>query len=352
MGATVGRETDALNTLFAALRESPYSYDFYQTLRRLECVFDEKPRWGHARRPADEEVRFGQDPELSFAPAPLTSFQLGHERRPPQPKPQLQVRLFGLLGPNGPLPLHITEYARERLRNAGDPTLSRFLDVLNHRFITLFYRAWAQAQPHVNRDRAGTDRFAAYFGSFFGIAPGPFRQRDAVPDEAKLFHVGALVRHTRNAEGLRAILEHFCRVPVQIEEFVGHWMRLETRERTYLGRDAAALGTSAVAGGRVWDRQHKFRVRIGALTLAQYEAFLPGGTLVQKLVDWVRLYLTFELEWDVRLILRQDQVPPLTLGQSGRLGWTTWLGVRRAGTHADDLCFNAEAFAGRAGAAI
>jgi len=347
MGATVGREADSL-TLFAALSESPYRYDFYQTLRRLECVFDTKPRWGHARRPADEAVRFGQEPELSFAPSPLASFQSGRDGRPPQ----LQVRLFGLFGPNGPLPLHITEYARERLRNFNDPTLSRFVDVFHHRLITLFYRAWAQAQPHVNRDRPGEDRFAAYLGSFFGMAPAAFRKRDALPDHAKFFHVGALIRHTRNAEGLRAILQHFCRVPVEIEEFVGHWMMLAGRERTFLGRDSSTLGSSAVAGGRVWDRQCKFRLRIGALTLPQYEAFLPGGALIQKLVDWVRLYLTFELEWDVRLILRQDQVPPLTLGRSGRLGWTTWLGERRAGTHADDLCFDAEAFAGRAGAAI
>jgi type VI secretion system protein ImpH len=347
MGATVGRETDAL-ALFAALSEAPHSYDFYQTLRRLECLFDTKPRWGHARRPADEAVRFGQDPELSFAPAPLTSFEAGRDGRPPQ----LQVRLFGLLGPNGPLPLHITEYARERLRNAGDPTLSRFLDLFHHRFITLFYRAWAQAQPHVNRDRPDEDRYAAYLGAFVGLSPAAFRDRDAVPDQAKFFHVGALIRQTRNAEGLRAILQHFCRVPVEIEEFVGHWMVLEERERTFLGRDSATLGSSAVAGGRVWDRQFKFRVRLGPLTLREYEAFLPGGTLIQKLVDWVRLYLAFELDWDVRLRLRKDEVPRLTLGQHGRLGWTTWLGQRRAETDADDLCFEADAFAGRAGAAV
>jgi type VI secretion system protein ImpH len=346
MGATVGRETDAL-ALFAALSEAPYSYDFYQTLRRLECLFEPRPRWGHARRPADEPVRFGQDPELSFPPAPLSSFEPGRDGRPPQ----LQVRLFGLLGPNGPLPLHITEYARERLRNAGDPTLSRFLDLLHHRFIALFYRAWAQAQPHVNRDRPKEDRYAAYIGSFVGLAPAVFRERDALPDVAKFFHVGALIRRTRNADGLRMILQHFCRVPVHIEEYVGHWLLLQQRDRTALKREGATLGRGAVAGHQVWDRQSKFRVRMGPLTLAQYESFLPGGTLIQKLVDWVRLYLTFELDWDVRLVLRTREVPRLMLGQHGRLGWTTWLGTRRADTDADDLCFEAEAFARRAGAA-
>src|SRR2546427_4363944 len=114
MGATLGRETDAV-ALFAALSEAPYRHDFYQTLRRLECVYDSKPRWGHARRPVDEPVRLGQDPDMSFAPAPLASFETGREGKPSR----LQVRLFGLLGPNGPLPLHITEYVRERLRG-GD----------------------------------------------------------------------------------------------------------------------------------------------------------------------------------------------------------------------------------------
>jgi len=343
MGATLGRETDAV-ALFAALSEAPYRHDFYQTLRRLECVYDSKPRWGHARRPVDEPVRLGQDPDMSFAPAPLASFETGREGKPSR----LQVRLFGLLGPNGPLPLHITEYVRERLRG-GDPTLSRFLDLFHHRFLALFYRAWAQAQPHVNRDRPKDDRFAVYLGAFIGMGPTPFRHRDAVPDLAKFFHVGTLIRHPRNAEGLESILRHFLRVPVRIEQFVGHWMSLGVRERTCLGREGAILASGAIAGGRVWDRQHKFRICLGPLTLAEYETFLPGGPRLQKLVDWVRLYLNFEFEWDVRLQLERYQVPPERLGEAGRLGWTAWLGRRHVNSDADDLCLNAEALVGPAG---
>jgi type VI secretion system protein ImpH len=258
--------------------------------------------------------------------------------------PRLQVRLFGLLGPNGPLPTHVTEYARERLRHAGDPTLSRFLDLFHHRFLALFYRAWAQAQPNVNRDRPGDDRFATYVGAFAGIAPSAFQRRDTVPDLAKLFHAGLLMRPVRNAEGLAAILQDFFRVPVKVQEFVGHWMALSAGDRTYLAHEGASLGSGAVLGRRVWDRQHKFRLRIGPLTLAGYESFLPGGELIRQLVDWVRLYFSFEHEWDVCLVLRSDEVPSLTLGRGTRLGWTTWLGTRRSTNAADDLCVNAEAF--------
>jgi type VI secretion system protein ImpH len=338
MGTAMGREADAL-AFFAELAASPYQYDFYQTLRRLECLHEEKPRWGQALRPVDEPVRLGQDPDLSFAPAPLASF----ERQDGKP-PRLQVRLFGLFGPNGPLPIHLTEYARERLQHAGDATLSRFLDVFHHRFLALFYRAWAQAQPHVNRDRPKEDRFTIYVGAFLGMSPAALRDRDTLPDLAKFFHVGALIRQVRNSEGLAHILQHFFRVPVQIEEFVGHWLLLSTGERTSLSSERAALGSGAVLGAQVWDRQHKFRIRLGPLTLQQYVSFLPGGGHLRKLVDWVRLYLCFELDWDVRLLLKQNEVPSVTLGGGHRLGWTTWLGRRRSATDADDLCIDAEAF--------
>jgi type VI secretion system protein ImpH len=337
MGIAMGRETDAV-VFFSELAAAPYRHDFYQTLRRIECLYDGKPRWGRALRPIDEPVRLGQDPDLSFAPAPLASF----ETKDGAP-PRLQVRLFGLFGPNGPLPLHLTEYARERLRLAGDPTLARFCDIFHHRFLALFYRAWAQAQPHVNRDRPKDDRFTIYVGSFLGVAPAAFRERDTLPDLAKLFHVGALIRQVRNAEGLTRILTHFFRVPVEIEEFVGHWMGLGGGERSFLVAEKAPLGAGAVLGGRVWDRQHKFRIHLGPLTLDEYESFLPGGEPLRKLVDWVRLYFSFEFDWDVRLRLKPGQVPKLTLGGPQRLGWTAWLGDRRAHAVADDLCLDAEA---------
>ncbi len=348
MATAPGHETDVL-AFFAALADAPYRYDFYQTLRRLECLFPDKPRWGQALRPVDEPVRLGQDPDLSFAPASLASFR----SEPGGRAPRLQVRLFGLLGPNGPMPLHITEYARERLRHAGDPTLSRFLDLLNHRFIALLYRAWAQAQPHVSHDRPSDDRFALYVGAFVGQAPRALRDRDTVPDAARLFHAGALLRQVRNAEGLASIVRQFFGVAVRVEEFVGHWLVLGRSERTHLAREGAVLGVGAVIGGRVWDRQHKFRLHLGPLTFAQYESFLPGGARLQQLVDWVRFYFCFELDWDVRLRLEEGGVPPLRLAGGGRLGWTAWLGHRRAGSDADDLCLDAESLVdpGRAGAA-
>jgi len=339
MAAALGNETDGLDFL-AALAEAPYRFDFYQTLRRLECLYPDAPRWASAKTPAQEPIRLGQAPDVSFAPASLATF----ETRGDGP-PRLQVLLFGLLGPNGPLPLHITEYVRDRTRNLGDPTLIRFLDLLHHRFLALFYRAWAQAQPHISHDRPDDDRFLEYVASFSGLSGKAISHGDALPPLAKPFHTGALGRHTRDADGLRGIITSFFRVNTSVQEFVGHWMMLEEPERTRLGV-ASGLGTGAVVGSRVWDRQHKFRLVLGPLSMTEYESFLPGGRSLRQFVDWVRFYVNLEFDWDVRLVLKREQVPALRLGVA-RLGWTSWLGRRRSERDADDLCLNPQAYLSR-----
>jgi type VI secretion system protein ImpH len=298
MGAAVGREADTLAFL-ARLADAPYDYDFYQTLRRISVSIP-AARAGEAQRPLDEPIRLGQDPDLTFAPAPLARF--GSE--PGGAKPRLQVRLFGLFGPNGPLPTHLTEYAGSAAqcrRPDVQPLPGRVPSPVRGAVL----RAWAQAQPHVNRESPEADRFGGYLGALVGVRPSAARNRDTVPDVAKLFHVGVLIRHVRNAEGLQSILRHFFKVPIRIEQFVLHWMALGADERTRLGRPGAILGHSALAGGRVWDAQHKFRVVIGALTLQEYESFLPGGARLRKLIDWIAFYLSHELDWDLRLILKR-----------------------------------------------
>lgn len=325
-------------TFFRALEEKPYQYDFYQALRRIECLFPKMPRIGQALRPVDEPVRLGQEPAMTFAPSTVTSFNTPAGAT----VPRMEVRFFGLLGPNGPLPLHLTEFARGRSIHAGDHTFIRFLDIFHHRFLELFYRAWAQAQPTVSLDRPHDDRFSFYVGSLFGLGETSLRQRDAVDDFSKLFFSGLLARHVRNRDGLVALLSGYFRLPVSVQEYVGHWMTLQEEDRTRLGRDGAMLGNGAVLGSRVWDCQHKFRILLGPLNLAQYESFLPGGSALPKLVAWVRQYLCFELEWDVRLVLQREQVPKTRLGTFGRLGWTTWLGDYRRPAEAADLTLDAE----------
>ena len=187
MGAAMRRTTDPL-TLFRALQAAPYRHDFYQALRRIECAFPDKPRWGRALRPADEPVRLAQEPALSFAPAALSAF------RPPDRgfPARLEVRFLGLLGPNGPLAA-APDRARARTaaaRRRPDASCA-FSTLFNHRFLALFYRAWAQAQPTVSLDRPRDDRFSAYVGSLIGAGHAAVAQPGrGAGFRASLFYAG------------------------------------------------------------------------------------------------------------------------------------------------------------------
>lgn len=330
-----GTDRAAATSLAEGLAKEPFRYGFFSVLRRLECAFSDRPRLGAAPRAVGEPVRLTQEPSLVFAPSTLASYAPGVEGA----SARLAVFFFGLFGPNGPLPLHLTEYARDRLRNHGDPTFARFADIFHHRLLAFFYRAWADAQPTVAFDRPETDRFARYVGAFLGVGQPSLRDRDAVPDLAKLHNAGLLASHTRNADGLHSLLESYFEMPVVIEQFVGQWVELPEGARWRLGHspESGCLGRTTVAGARVWSCQQKFRIVFGPLEYADYRRLLPGSDSLARLTALVRTYVGDELAWDVRVILKREAVPPLVLGRDARLGLTTWCGSLPAGEVVGDL---------------
>ena len=260
---------------------------------------------------------------MAFAPSTLARFEPGAEGAPHV----LSVFCLGMFGPNGPLPLHLTEYARDRQRNHDDPTFVRFMDVFHHRMLSLFYRAWADAQPAVSFDRPGSDRFTDRVASLAGLGMKSLRNRDPLPDLARFHFAGHLVCQTRNAEGLARMLAGFFEVPADVEPFIGQWIDLPPSSWCRLGASRATgeLGCTTTIGARVFDRQQKFRVVFGPLTMEQYDRLLPGRDSLRRLVALVRGYLGDEFDWDVKLVLKKEEVPPLVLGRQGRVGLTTWL---------------------------
>ncbi|MGB8298016.1 MAG: type VI secretion system baseplate subunit TssG [Polyangia bacterium] len=321
-----------------ALERAPYRFDFFDVLRRFECAHPASTRLGRAPRPSGEPIRLGQEASLGFPPSALASFAPSADGKPAR----LWVHFLGVLGPNGPLPLHLTEYARERSRNAGDFALVRFLDVFHHRILALFYRAWADGQPTVSLDRPSEDRFATYLGSLLGLGMSSVRNRDKFPDRAKLYFAGRFAAQPRNCEGLTAIVGAFFGLPVKIEEFVGEWLALPEEARWRLGRSswAGVLGQTTVAGARTWQRQSKFRIVFSPLGEIDFHSLLPGGTRLRQLVALVRNYVGHSLNWDVRLHLEDRATQPFRLDQSTRLGWTSWLGRCPQGVRRQDVILN------------
>lgn len=324
---------------FRLLEEKPYQYDFFKVLRRLEGLYPEKPRLGNAFHPKDEPVRLGQLPSLAFAPSTLSYFKNGEKGGPPR----LGTNFFGVFGPNGPLPIHLTEYAQDRLKNHNDATFVRFMDIFHHRMLTLFFKARASTEPTYQLDRPADDGFSFYVGSLLGLGTDGLQNRDAVSDHVKLHYAGQLVGKSRHKEGLNRIISDFFGLPAKVQDFVGEWLVLPVESRCQLGKSkhTCLLGRNTVLGSRVWERQTKFRVVIGPLDLDDYMRLLPGADTLLRLVALIRNYIGDELDWDLKLVLKKDEVPGLRLDKNrafnAQLGWTTWLMKDKPDRDCDDL---------------
>ena len=235
------------------------------------------------------------------------------------------------------MPLHFTEYVRERLRSRGDATLARFLDIFHHRLLALFYRAWADAQPAVHHDRPGSDRFGAWLGASFGVDDASHAPR-ALPEKARLFQAGLLGSRSRHAEGLVKLLRQYFHVPVRIEQHVAQWL-VSSRTTAAASASRAAARSDAMRSRRSWACRRRAarsvatastssgsrsaRSRSPAITTS-CPAARPGCGCASGCSTTPASTCAGMCE----LTLAADQVPEPRLGRAVRLGVSAWIGRR------------------------
>ncbi|MGI3171008.1 type VI secretion system baseplate subunit TssG [Pseudooceanicola sp. C21-150M6] len=333
--AAQNREGPDHLTLFDQLQDDPTAFHIFLAFRVMEAAYPDAPPLGRSRRPQEDRMRLEQEPSLSFEPSSIARVSAAQGSTPGR----FVAYPFGLFGPQGPLPAHLTEYARDRKRQHRDTTFYAFANMLTHRVTGLIYRAWTTGNPAAAFDRGqGSDldrKVAAVSGH---LGPG-LSDRDSMPDLARRHFAGLLAPGPRHPGGLVAMVAAFFGASVRISEFVGSWLPLDPADRWQLG-SRAGLGHNTSIGNRVWSRSAKFRIHIGPMSLADYSARLPGSDSMRRLTAIVNSYVGQTLDWDVNLILRGDEVPAAQLGGNTRLGHTSWLGGRPDGSDAEDVIFS------------
>lgn len=313
--------------LTAALEHPSEAFDMFELLRRLEA---DGRLFGQAGRAEREPARLGQQPRLGFAVTDVVSYLPATDRAPAR----VTIADIGLLGPEGPMPIHLTRWVLDRLsqrwfagaamRETSDTTFLDFVNLLQHRMIALFYRTWADSHPAVQADRGHGGRTRAMMAALSGIGlPGAPNDDEPWLDAVRLRQAAALAHQVDGPERLTRYLAEAFGVPVTIEEFIGAWIPLPVKLQTRLGAPDARLGFGATIGPRVFQRQSRVELRLGPLTLAQYRDFLPAGPLSTPLRIAIRDMVGDGLDVDVRLVLRGSDLQPALLGASalGRTGW-------------------------------
>jgi type VI secretion system protein ImpH len=312
-------------TVEERLFAEPYSFEFVQAVRLMHVFYKDRSGVGLFQLPRNEALRFGVNPSLTFPASEIQSL----ETEPGRP-PLMRVNFLGLIGPLGVLPIYYTELVAGRVQ-ARDNTLRDFLDIFHHRLLSLFYRAWQKYRYLVGVEQGDGDRFSRYLFDVVGLGTDGLRDRQDVPDVSFLYYAGLLAQQPRSAVALEQLLADYFGVDVRVEQFLGAWYRLSSNAQCnldYTESDSQQMGFGAVVGDEVWDPQARVRLVLGPLTLRQYLDFLPSGSAFRPLRTVVRLFAGDELDFEVQLILRREDVPACELGATGiaspQLGWLSW----------------------------
>lgn len=306
-------------TLLDDIALDPHKHNFYSVLREFERQAFNKPRIGDSETLADDVITLSQDPYTAFPSSDIVAISqsLGGT-------PRLSVRFLGMFGPQGALPLHITE-ASEIWSNHRDPSFARFVDIFSTRFLQLFYRAWADARSLSQFERPQTDRFQVFLGSFSGIGTLGFRDADIGKQVSKLPFSGLVNSHVKGASRLEQLIRGLFQIEVQVWEWIGSWLELAASERTAMGMQSSSLGVDTFVGKRVYSINERIRIRIQCRDLEEYENFLPGAKQSNDLADLIFYYVGYRQEFEIELGIERKRAPSLMLGKSGKLGLTSWL---------------------------
>ena len=292
--------------------------DFLEFIRRVEAVTGER-LVGKSVAGRTEPVRFGQVPHLNYASTAVAEIV---ERE----KLHVLVNFFGLWGPNGPMPLEASSYVHNRSHNCYDQTLRRFADIIHHRFIGLYYRAWKANEQGVGFDKPTGGLIAKVCDSLAGSAcQGTSLPRFTAAAFGMLF--GNAVK---SRDGLETILNEVFRLPIRVVEKMPTEVSIPADCRGRFGTPGVSeLGRSIQLGSRFRTCTRKFRVRTEPVEFARAAQLFPGLTGGSMLVELIQSYLDRPLEWDLELRLHTSSLPPPLVTGERQLGRSVWLGRPR-----------------------
>ena len=285
--------------------------------------------------PSKEHIRFRAVRYMGFPAADIAriSFEEAPAAAPGQPSARyvIEATCLGLYGPDSPLPAYVNERIVARDRDAT--ALRDFLDLFNHRILTLLCRI-ARRYRHIRIfDGAATDEISLLAGALIGEPDPGARPPHGGTRSHRLRNGTRLGLFSMSARTLEAIVsDRFGGIEVRVEEFVRRTVFIREEQRNLLGERGNVLGRTALLGDRMSSRTSKIRVWLGAFGPGQHHAFLPDGESRRALDTLLRRELPAPFDYDVLLCVGPGAVAPACLGRAGRLALDAWLGEARDAT--------------------
>ncbi len=306
------------------LRARPEGFELLQALLILERENREATSLGHGSVPQHEAVRLRGPLTPVFPVAQVEKLR----QEAGDPRPVLTTPVFGLGGPDGPLPYAFQEWLQQRAV-ARDHAPAEFLDLFQHRLLSLLYRALRKHRIAFGFARPEASPVHQQLRALAGLLPQGLRERQRLPDAALLARSALLAGGRRSLAGFASIVRHHFGLPLSISPYTGAWCEIPPGSRSVLGRGRRnlSLGRTAIAGKQIWDEHAGITLTFGPLDAAQAESLLPENEVHRQLADLAAVY--FGADLDCTLVLEIKGAQPLYLGRqhNTRLNWNN--GVQR-----------------------
>lgn len=344
------------------LLNKPYRFQFFQAVRIFE-LWLKKNGVSHESAVA-EFLRFQNRTSLSFPASELEALTfypstidktdtdlLTALQRGELSHISITPSFMGFLGGNGALPAHYTERIADHVLYEKDESPRAFLDTFSNRAVALFYQAWRKYRLALKYELGNQDRFLPLLLSLAGLGHESLQNKltvdgEGVRDESTGYYAAALMQRPISVSYMQKILCEYFSVRIEIEQFIGHWYDVPQQQQSMLGSVNATLGSEAMVGARVWQRDLRMRLSIGPLSRSEYETFLPEGAAAKSLEKMLAMFSILCLEYEVQLILRQQDVQSMNLiteRLGGRLGWDSFLITGKAIENRNDVKYEIHA---------
>src|SRR5204863_2065195 len=143
-----------------------------------------------------------------------------------EPPPEMTVNFLGLAGGLGALENPTTELIMQRA-SLQDEALKDFLDIFNHRLVSLLYRIRKHHRVALGVSTPGEDQISSYLYSLIGMGTGHLRGRMRLRDRSLLYYTAILAQQPRSMSGLEQMLADYFEVGIKGHQFVGAWHDLD-----------------------------------------------------------------------------------------------------------------------------
>jgi len=313
---TESAETDAWPV------EQSVRYQLFQLLRLLETHSPSAPALGGSGPARDERIRLRPSTGLGF---PCTETVAVETKHSPEgvARTIVTANISGLYGVGSPLP---RSYAQQvLLQEEGEPQQRDFLDLIHHRVLSLWYRAFRHQRYELSFDCRGDDPLSRSLLDFIGISGTATIEELGTEPLRLLRYLGLFAARTRTAQGLTTLLYEELQIPIRVESAPMRWITLPKDQWPKLSskpQERAALGRDLVIGSRHLDRMTSLRIHIGPVTYRTLLDLCPGRPLHARLRALARCYLRQSLDLTLAVQVPKAEMANQRIGrpQPGVLG--------------------------------